>query len=182
MWEGVKGEGWLCSELYRRVVVLSQANIRALMGSEVAITELMTSLDQAVQEIGDMETKLDVYDQLLSGVRDMMGKMGSQYAAILMENRNLSALLKEVEELVVSCSVVRVSVRGTSLSVTPICRPSWTLTPLWSTRCCRLRCQEPATSATVLWQPQPCRVQPSRSCPRECPSCRWGGGEGGGQD
>lgn len=90
------------SVLFRKVAVLSQANIRALMGSEVAITELMSSLDQAVHEIGDMETKLDVYDQLLSGVRDMMGKMGSQYAAILMENRNLSALLQEVEELVVS--------------------------------------------------------------------------------
>ena len=112
---------------------LSQANIRALMGSEDAITELMSSLDKAVHEIGGMETKLEVYDQLLSGVRGMMGKMGSQYAAILMENRNLKSLLREVEELVVSCSVLRV--RSAPPSVAPALRLSWTLTPWWSTRC-----------------------------------------------
>ena len=78
-----------------------QANIRALMGSDVAITDLMDSLDQAVREIADMETKLDVYDQLLGGVRDMMSKMGARYAAILLENSNLSSLHREVDELVV---------------------------------------------------------------------------------
>lgn len=85
---------------------LHQANIRALMGSEVAITELMHSLDQAVREVGDMETKLDVYDQLLSGVRTTMANLGGQYAAILMENKNLLALLEEVDELVVSVSQI----------------------------------------------------------------------------
>jgi hypothetical protein len=79
---------------------LDQANIRALMGSEVAILELMHGLDQAVREIGDMETKLEVYDQLLSGVRSTMAHLGSQYSATLVENRNLQALLREVDELV----------------------------------------------------------------------------------
>jgi hypothetical protein len=79
---------------------LDQANIRALMGSEFAIADLMHSLDQAVQEVGGMETKLQVYDQLLSGVRTTMARLGGQYAAILMENRNLRALLAEVDELV----------------------------------------------------------------------------------
>lgn len=74
------------------------------MGSEVAITQLMHSLDEAVREVGDMETKLDVYDQLLSGVRSTMAQLGGQYAAILMENKNLQALLEEVDELVVSIS------------------------------------------------------------------------------
>ena len=72
------------------------------MGSEVEIAQLMHGLDQAVREIGDMETKLEVYDQLLSGVRNTMGRLGGQYSAILMENRNLQALLSEVDELVVS--------------------------------------------------------------------------------
>ena len=71
------------------------------MGSEVAILELMHGLDQAVREIGDMETKLEVYDQLLSGVRSTMAHLGSQYSATLVENRNLQALLREVDELVV---------------------------------------------------------------------------------
>ena len=72
------------------------------MGSEIAISELMSGLDHAVREIGDMETKLEVYDQLLSGVRVTMARLGGQYSAILMENRNLEALLSEVDELVVS--------------------------------------------------------------------------------
>ena len=74
------------------------------MGSEVAISELMHNLDQAVREVGDMETKLEVYDQLLSGVRTTMGHLGGQYSAILVENRNLQALLTEIDELVVSFS------------------------------------------------------------------------------
>ena len=72
------------------------------MGSEVAISELMYGLDQAVREVGDMETKLEVYDQLLSGVRTTMARLGRQYSAILVENRNLQSLLNEVDELVVS--------------------------------------------------------------------------------
>lgn len=97
---------FLCPPLNRTYILVlpPQANIRALMGSEVAITQLMHSLDEAVREVGDMETKLDVYDQLLSGVRSTMAHLGGQYAAILMENKNLQALLEEVDELVVSIS------------------------------------------------------------------------------
>ena len=80
---------------------LDQGNIHSLMGSEVQITQLLEHLDQAVMEIEKMETRLDVYDTLLSNVRDNMGKLGSQYDVILLQNANLKALCKEVEQLVV---------------------------------------------------------------------------------
>jgi hypothetical protein len=80
---------------------LDQGNIHSLMGSELQITQLLEHLDQAVMEIEKMETRLDVYDTLLSSVRDNMGKLGSQYSVILLQNANLKALCKEVEQLVV---------------------------------------------------------------------------------
>ena len=43
-----------------------------------------------------------VYDELLSGVRGMMQKMGKQYTRILLENKNVKALYDTVDELVVS--------------------------------------------------------------------------------
>ncbi len=82
---------------------LDQGNIHSLMGSELQITQLLEHLDQAVLEIEKMETRLDVYDTLLSSVRDNMGKLGSQYSVILLQNANLKALCKEVEQLVVGC-------------------------------------------------------------------------------
>lgn len=80
---------------------LDQGNIHSLMGSELQITQLLEHLDQAVMEIEKMETRLDVYDELLSNVRDNMGKLGSQYSVILLQNANLKSLCKEVEQLVV---------------------------------------------------------------------------------
>ena len=82
---------------------LDQGNIHSLMGSELQITQLLEHLDQAVMEIEKMETRLDVYDTLLSNVRDNMGKLGSQYSVILLQNANLKALCREVEQLVVGC-------------------------------------------------------------------------------
>lgn len=87
--------------LSEELAQLDQGNIHSLMGSEAQIRELMGHLDQAVLEIEQMEMKLTVYDELLSGVRDTMQKMGKQYSRILVENRNLTALHAEVEDLVV---------------------------------------------------------------------------------
>lgn len=150
--------------------VFIQANIRALMGSETAILELMHGLDQAVREIGDMETKLEVYDQLLSGVRTTMASLGSQYSAILMENRNLQSLLREVDELVVR----REFLAKVAICESVLCRPSWTLTPEWSTHFSTHVCLRPAASKTGLLLPTSFRRPPNLSCHRECPSCRSG--------
>lgn len=103
---------------------LDQGNIHSLMGSEVQITQLLEHLDQAVMEIEKMETRLDVYDTLLSNVRESMSKIGSHYSVILLQNTNLKALCQEVEDLVVS----RMRSLSVSLSVTlclVLSRTSW---------------------------------------------------------
>lgn len=81
---------------------LDQGNIHALMGSEAQIQELMERLELAIIEIEKMEMKMNVYDELLSTVRDSMQKLGSQYSRILLQNTNLRSLFAEVDDLVVS--------------------------------------------------------------------------------
>ena len=81
---------------------LDQSNIHSLMGSEEQIEQLMEYLEGAIMEIEKMEMHLNVYDELLAGVRDTMQKLGFQYSHILRQNTNLKFLCDEVDELVVS--------------------------------------------------------------------------------
>ena len=81
---------------------LDQSNIHSLMGSEVQIEQLMEHLEGGIMEIEKMEMQLDVYDSLLTNVRDTMQKLSFQYSHILRQNTNLKLLCDEVEDLVVS--------------------------------------------------------------------------------
>lgn len=82
---------------------LDQGNIHALMGSEAQIQELMKKVELAIFEIDKMESKINVYDELLNTVRESMLKLGTQYSMIILQNTNLKALFTEVDDLVVSC-------------------------------------------------------------------------------
>ncbi len=84
---------------------LDQSNIHALMGSEKQIETLMEYLEGGIAEVENMEMRLNVYDELLSNVRDTMQKLSSQYSHILRQNTNLKALCKQVEEIIVSIVV-----------------------------------------------------------------------------
>lgn len=88
--------------LSEELAQLDQGNIHSLMGSETQIQELMERLEQGILEIERMEMKMNVYDELLSAVREGMHKLGGQYSRILLQNSNLRALFAEVDELVVS--------------------------------------------------------------------------------
>ena len=92
----------LMENLSEELSQLDQGNIHQLMGSEAQIQELMEHLDQTVGEIEKMEMRMNVYDELLTGVRDTMHKLGAQYTEILLQNTNLQALSTEVNKLVVS--------------------------------------------------------------------------------
>ena len=92
----------LMENLTEELAQLDQGNIHSLMDSESQIQELMERLDQGLVEIGRMEMKMNVYDELLGNVRDSMGKLGGQYSHILCQNSNLKSLFAEVEGLVVS--------------------------------------------------------------------------------
>ena len=135
--------------LSEELAQLDQGNIHSLMGSEVQITQLLEHLDQAVMEIEKMETRLDVYDTLLSNVRDNMGKLGSQYAVILLQNTNLKALCKEVDDLVVRHAVCCCIQAVVLVAFLFAFRANWTLTLAWRASCVTLHSPPSATSGTV---------------------------------
>lgn len=95
----------LMAQLSEELAQLDQGNIHSLMDSETQIQELMERLEQGVVEIERMEYKMNVYDTLLSTVREAMSKLGIQYSRLLLQNDNLRSLFAEVEELVVSWSL-----------------------------------------------------------------------------
>lgn len=86
---------------------LDQSNIHSLMGSEEQIEQLMEHLEGAVVEVDKIDMQLSVYDELLAGVRETMQKLSFQYSHILRQNTNLKALCDEVNELIVSSSLVK---------------------------------------------------------------------------
>lgn len=90
---------------------LDQSNIHSLMGSEEQIEQLMEYLEGGIMEIEKMEMRLTVYDELLAGVRETMQKLSFQYSHILRQNANLKSLCDEVDELVVSVTIMIVLCR-----------------------------------------------------------------------
>lgn len=52
-----------------------------------------------------METKLAVYDELLTTVRNSMGSLHNEYSRILVWDKNLKKLLNAVDDIVVSMSL-----------------------------------------------------------------------------
>lgn len=84
---------------------LDKSNIHSLMGSEEQIEQLMEYLEGGIMEVEKMEMQLNVYDELLAGVRETMQKLSFQYSHILRQNTNLKCLCDEVDDLVVSSQV-----------------------------------------------------------------------------
>ena len=116
--------------LSEELAQLDQGNIHSLMGSETQIQELMERLEQGIVEIERMEMKMNVYDELLSTVRESMHKLGGQYSRILLQNSNLKALFTEVDELVVSASWLSESLSHTHTLSICLCRASLTWIPV----------------------------------------------------
>lgn len=100
---------------------LDQSNIHSLMGSEEQIEQLMEYLEGGIVEVEKMEMRLNVYDELLSGVRETMQKLSFQYNHILRQNTNLGSLYKEVDDLVVSVVIIVTNIRKNNKF-----RASWT--------------------------------------------------------
>ncbi len=87
---------------------LDQSNIHSLMGSEQQIEQLMEYLEGGIMEVEKMETHLNVYDELLAGVRGTMQKLSFQYCHILRQNANLKSLCDEVDGIVVSFIIMNI--------------------------------------------------------------------------
>ncbi|NWR53933.1 EXOC1 protein, partial [Bucorvus abyssinicus] len=52
--------------------VLDEANLRAIISSEKQVTQLMSSIDEALAEVVRVEETLQIYDELLGSVKQQM--------------------------------------------------------------------------------------------------------------
>uniref|UniRef100_A0A1X7VCF4 Exocyst complex component Sec3 PIP2-binding N-terminal domain-containing protein n=1 Tax=Amphimedon queenslandica TaxID=400682 RepID=A0A1X7VCF4_AMPQE len=97
---GIQNIEAFTENLSQQLSNLDEANIHTLMDSETQIHTLMKSIDNTTIEIGQTELKLAVYDELLMDVRSNMSKLTKDYSRIMILDRNLKALLSQVEEIV----------------------------------------------------------------------------------
>ncbi|NXC04688.1 EXOC1 protein, partial [Orthonyx spaldingii] len=59
-------------QLSRELQGLDEANLRAILSSEPQVTQLLSSLDEALVEVARVEETLQVYEELLGSVKQQM--------------------------------------------------------------------------------------------------------------
>lgn len=79
-----------------------QANIQSIMASEKQVNILMKLLDEALQEVDQIEFKLSSYEEMLQSVKEQMDQISESNHLIHLSNTNNVKLLSEIEFLVVS--------------------------------------------------------------------------------
>lgn len=78
-----------------------QENLQTVLSSEQEVAELINQLDFAINEVENLESQLDSYDEILSHVRTTIEKMEQKNVLIQMVNKNNDKLLTQLEKVVV---------------------------------------------------------------------------------
>ncbi|XP_023614046.1 exocyst complex component 1 isoform X8 [Myotis lucifugus] len=86
--------------LSRELQVLDGANIQSIMASEKQVNILMKLLDEALQEVDQIEFKLSSYEEMLQSVKEQMDQISESNHLIHLSNTNNVKLLSEIEFLV----------------------------------------------------------------------------------
>ncbi|XP_078371204.1 exocyst complex component 1-like isoform X1 [Oculina patagonica] len=87
-------------QLSKDLSVLDGANIHSIMDAEPQVESLMQLLNDALNELDNLDTRLTGYDNLLREVRAQMEQMEDKDKHMVTESRNRKKLLEEVETLV----------------------------------------------------------------------------------
>lgn len=74
----------------------SQANLRAIISSEKQVTQLMSSIDEALAEVARVEETLQIYDELLGSVKQQMDHIHRENSLL---HRIVSNKAKLVDEI-----------------------------------------------------------------------------------
>ncbi|RLV98417.1 hypothetical protein DV515_00010742 [Chloebia gouldiae] len=75
---------------------LEEANLRAIISSEQQVAQLMSSLDEALAEVGRVEETLRVCDELLEGVRQQMEHIHRESSLLHRLASNRTRLMDEI--------------------------------------------------------------------------------------
>ncbi|XP_010015884.1 PREDICTED: exocyst complex component 1-like [Nestor notabilis] len=76
--------------------VLDEANLRAIISSEKQVTQLMSSIDEALAEVTRVEETLQIYDELLGSVKQQMDHIHRENSLL---HRIISNKTKLVDEI-----------------------------------------------------------------------------------
>ncbi|XP_008942485.1 PREDICTED: exocyst complex component 1-like [Merops nubicus] len=87
--------------------VLDEANLRAIISSEKQVTQLMSSIDQALAEVARVEETLQVYDELLGSVKQQMDHIHQENSLLHRITSNEEKLMDELLFLTTQLSLSR---------------------------------------------------------------------------
>ncbi|XP_064015383.1 exocyst complex component 1-like [Pogoniulus pusillus] len=83
-------------QLSKDLHVLDEANLRAMISSEKQVTQLMTFIDEALAEVARVEETLQVWDELLGGVKQQMDQIYQENSLLQRIISNEQRLMDEI--------------------------------------------------------------------------------------
>ncbi|XP_073439668.1 exocyst complex component 1 isoform X2 [Dendrobates tinctorius] len=87
-------------KLSSELQVLDGANIQSIMASEKQVNILMKLLDEALEEVDQIDGKLSSYEEMLQSVKEQMDHISESNHLIELSKANSETLLEEIEYLV----------------------------------------------------------------------------------
>ncbi|OXB58682.1 hypothetical protein ASZ78_016854 [Callipepla squamata] len=89
---------WHCDALPPPAALFSpnEANLRAIISSEKQVTQLMSSIDEALSEVARVEEALQVYDELLGSVKQQMDHIHQENSLLHHITSNKAKLMDEI--------------------------------------------------------------------------------------
>ncbi|XP_068871062.1 exocyst complex component 1-like [Aphelocoma coerulescens] len=83
-------------QLSQELQGLEEANLRAIISSEQQVTQLMSSIDEALAEVARVEETLQVYDELLGSVKQQMDHIHRENSLLHRMASNRARLMDEI--------------------------------------------------------------------------------------
>ncbi|XP_021261985.1 exocyst complex component 1-like isoform X2 [Numida meleagris] len=83
-------------QLSRDLHVLDEANLQAIISSEKQVTQLMSSIDEALAEVARVEETLQIYDELLGSVKQQMDHIHQENSLLHHITSNKAKLTDEI--------------------------------------------------------------------------------------
>ncbi|XP_009074781.1 PREDICTED: exocyst complex component 1-like [Acanthisitta chloris] len=83
-------------QLVKDLHVLDEANLRAIISSEQQVTQLMSSIDEALTEVARVEQTLQIYDELLGSVKQQMDHIHQENSLLHRIISNKTRLMDEI--------------------------------------------------------------------------------------
>ncbi|XP_074771563.1 exocyst complex component 1-like [Athene noctua] len=94
-------------QLSNDLCVLDEANLRAIISSEKQVTQLMSSIDEALAEVARVEETLQIYDELLGSVKQQMDHIHRENSLLHCIISNKTRLMDEILFLTTHLSLSR---------------------------------------------------------------------------